>query len=137
MIQCSLLIVGGSISQPFDIYWVKFYFSLMVDAFGSQILYWACYHFVEGVPLPFYHSLFETRYNLNIMEDQNPHMFFTIFEYPLPFWKEKKGIMKGNDMKYVWKWAWKVLCVVYRLLCLKAHLITMYFQIRLKNRYLA
>ena len=57
------------------------------------MLYRAYYHFMRSVPPPFHFPLFETMYNLNIVEDKNPPIFFATFEYPLPF--KKKMEMKG------------------------------------------
>ena len=54
------------------------------------MLYWAYYQFLGGTPPLFYHPIYEHMYDMNIIEDENPPMFFTSFEYSIVL-KNKVG----------------------------------------------
>ena len=80
----------------FGIYRVEFHFTFMVDMFGLQMLSRSYYHFIGGIPPPFYHSTFENMYNLDLQLDKSLH---NILWLSIQFHLKKKK--KEREKNYV------------------------------------
>ena len=59
----------------YGIYRIEFYFTLMLDRYGSQMLCKTYYCFVIDMPPPSYHSMHKYMHDMPIKEDKNPLAF--------------------------------------------------------------